>query len=276
MCYSIDKNDWERFQQAMFATFMVTDGDPKHLIPGRRIALHLDELLDVVADWDVNFFRPKGLVMRMDMPGEEKYGLDFMDLYYRYHIINASGIGGREGLIEEYKKRKPVEKRQRYIDRARGRRYCSTRIVLDPVEVLQSKEMSDARGWTAWITMCKEARRRPLPPLNPNQPFNGDQRLRVRARKDRYPPSKHFYYDRFRGRENHIKQAHYPKNSHGVEDRYGHVEYYGHSNDCKWIPDEDSMDQRYGGALYRCTILPADDRPYIVVEDGHPVASPAS
>ena len=47
--------------------------------------------------------------------------------------------------------------------------------------------MSDARGWTAWVKMCKEAKRRPLPPLNPNQPFHGDQRLRVRARKDRYP-----------------------------------------------------------------------------------------
>lgn len=107
MCSDIDKNDWEKFQQALYATFLVTDGNPRNRIPGRSVAYNIDALLDVVAEWDVRFFRPKAVVMRMDMPGEEKYGLDFMDLFYKNYIINASGIGGRESIIEEYKKGKP-------------------------------------------------------------------------------------------------------------------------------------------------------------------------
>ena len=145
MCYDIDKNDWKKFQQTMNATLLVTDGNPRNRIPGRSVAYNIDALLDVVAEWDVRFFRPKSVVMRMDMPGEEKYGLDFMDLFYK-NYINASGIGGRGGIIEEFKKGKSPKKRQKHIDRARGRGYCSTRIVLDPVEVIQNKVMVDARG----------------------------------------------------------------------------------------------------------------------------------
>ena len=268
MCYGIDKNDWVRFQQAMNVAILVTDSNPTNCIPGRSTAYKIELLLDVVAEWDVRFFRPKGIVMRMDMPGEEKYGLDFMDLFYKKRIVNASGASSREGIIEEYQKGKSLEKRQKHIDRARGRGYCSTRIVLDPVKVLQNKDMAEARGWTAWIKMCNEAKRRkarPLLPSRPNGLFAGDPRLRLRARSDRYPPSKHFFYDRFRGREDHVLP------DYDCEIDQASV-FHGHRAGCRWIPEEDSMDQRHGGILYRCTILPADDLPHVVVDDSHSIS----
>lgn len=87
-------------------------------------------------------------------------------------------------------KGKALKKRQKHIDRARGRG-CSTRIVLDPVEVWQNTGMAEARGWTAWIKMSNDAKNSktcPLPTSQPNGLFSGDARLRLRARNDRYPP----------------------------------------------------------------------------------------
>jgi hypothetical protein len=193
MCSDIDKNDWEKFQQALYATFLVTDGNPRNRIPGRSVAYNIDALLDVVAERDVRFFRPKAVVMRMDMPGEEKYGLDFMDLFYKNYIINASRDRWSRKYHRGVQKGKALKKRQKHIDSARGRA-CSTRIVLDPVEIWQNttwpRHVAGRHGLKCPTTQkIAKLAHFPLPTSQPNGLFSGDARLRLRARNDRYPPS---------------------------------------------------------------------------------------
>jgi hypothetical protein len=54
------------------------------------IAHAVEGMCDVASEWDKKYFRAKGLVMRLDMPGEEKFGLRFMDLFETHHTYNVA------------------------------------------------------------------------------------------------------------------------------------------------------------------------------------------
>jgi len=257
MCYDINKHDWKRFQRALSS--QVSEHVSTYAV---------ERLLDLVAQWDVQFFRKKGLVMRMDMPGEEKYGLDFMTIYYKHDLVSSFDPiikkGNPQGPMNDKalkRHHKALRRRQLHLGRARGCGYYSTRIVLDPIEVLQDKQMSDERGWTAWDQQCKATlhcrTQTASTILWPSPSFSGDERLRPRSLTDRWPPCKHLYYDRYHGYAEHVE----------TEDEILHeLSHLDHSL-CTWIPAKDSLDQRLGGTLYRTRILPADDMPYVVVDD---------
>jgi hypothetical protein len=170
------------------------------------IAYVLEDILDKVAEWDQTYFRPKGLIMRLDMPGEEKFGLSFMTMYHsrpskHYHHDRPSST-----------------------ERIRKKGFCCTRIVLDSVDVLKDSKKAYDHGWTNWIKACEHAKKVkeecPQPPMN-NEPWDFSKL----ARRDRWPPSKHLYYDRFKGTEIMISSGN------------GGISYI-------FIPDGDSMDQR--------------------------------
>ncbi|EHL03474.1 hypothetical protein M7I_0416 [Glarea lozoyensis 74030] len=100
----------------------------------------------------------KGLIMRIDMPGEEKFGLDFMDLYYE-GIRNRKTYNVGQSLIG--KGHKGVMKRGQLKDLARVREkmFRGTRIVLDPLTVVDNKTLYEQRGWLQWDKQSAAAER---------------------------------------------------------------------------------------------------------------------
>lgn len=72
--FGLLKNDWLHFVQAISKPLKVwSDKQRGH-------AYEADAICDIASEWDIQYFRKKGLLMRIDMPGEQNYGLDFMDL----------------------------------------------------------------------------------------------------------------------------------------------------------------------------------------------------
>lgn len=183
---------------------------------------------------DKTYFRKKGLIARIDMPGEEKYGIDFMDLSGGRRTYNVAHAF--EGKIKEEKKKFKDTKESR-LKRARLSAYSGTRIVLDPVSVLNNTKLAWERGWTQWIEVCAYAEqamreKRPVPVDNKPWDFNKIPTKRV----DGWPPSKHLYYDRFRGHNLDIE---------------GYDEHYDF-----FIPDEDSMDKRgFDQSIISCDMV---------------------
>jgi hypothetical protein len=142
--HGIRRVDWKEFMKSLNA---VTDCGA---VVGGMLACKIDEVLDVVALWNVQFFRPKGFVERMDMTGKEKYGLDFMDLYHYHHIDNMSETGEPAGAFKEHNRGKPPSTKRRHREEGRGRGFRCIRLVVEPIEVLADGGLSDVRGWTAW------------------------------------------------------------------------------------------------------------------------------
>ncbi|KUJ08355.1 uncharacterized protein LY89DRAFT_341660 [Mollisia scopiformis] len=82
----IPQGDWEVFCGSIVLPLINRE------TPG--VAWAIEQILDRVAMWDAQCFRPRGFIIRMDMPGEQKYGLDFMDIHHFYslrkHVDNLS------------------------------------------------------------------------------------------------------------------------------------------------------------------------------------------
>lgn len=193
--FDIRKSDWDSFCKKLT--------EP---LAKKGIAYAIESVLDVCADYDVNFFRPRGFMMRLDMPGEEKYGLELLDIYHipttrSNHTDNLTALPSstREytGIIK-HKQHKPSRTNaKRHLANIRKKAFCSTRIMLDPIIVLNDFELASERGWARWIVACKEAQQlaKKTPIVKDNKPLFGYFPVRY----DRWPPSKHLYYERFRG-----------------------------------------------------------------------------
>jgi hypothetical protein len=165
------------------------------------------------------------------MPGEERYGIDFMDLSGSRRTYNVAHAF--EGKIKEENKKFKDTKEYR-LKRARQAAFASIRIVLDPVEVLKISKLAYERGWTQWIEACAYAEkvtREKRPVTVDNKPWDF---TKISTRRvDRWPPSKHLYYDGFRG------------HNLDIEGYHDHYHFF--------IPDEDSMDKRgFGQSIISC------------------------
>jgi hypothetical protein len=149
--------------------------------------------MDIVAEWDQQFFRNKGLVMRIDMPGEEKFGLDFMDLYYE-GIGNRKPFNIRHGIIRTAHKGKAKDGKIKDLARIRGKMFQGTRIVLDPLFALNDKTLYEQRGWHHWDRQSAAAKKSFLAKiaqdklLIDNEPWDFN-RMTIIHRVDRWPPS---------------------------------------------------------------------------------------
>jgi hypothetical protein len=252
--YQISKKDWSDFCNAIAAPL----GRYKGLYPGigdglfpgiydmktnkgnyLHIRRAIDDTLDIVTKWDRIFFRPRGLVMRMDMPGEAKYGLTFMDFFHKGHIDNCSGVLTRRVMNYEDKKHHKLDKKDKHLSRMLERGYCSTRIVLDEIGVLENDQVSEERGWTEWTRFTNHARSvPPVPVLD-----KAKRREMGKPFDDRWPHSKHIYYERYRGEAVSVGSG------YGRNRRFIWV----------WRPSYDSLDQRNGEwMLATRAVLPAD------------------
>jgi hypothetical protein len=130
----------------------------------------------------------------------------------------------RNGRVKE-DKRKFRDLKPSDVDAARKNGFSNIRIVLDPVSVLSNSKLAYEREWTNWIKACAYAEKanresRPVPVDNEPWDFNS-----ISWQIDRWPPSKHLYYDRFRGHDLIIQGEHNATYNF-------------------FIPDEDSMDKR--------------------------------
>ncbi|CAG8981466.1 hypothetical protein HYALB_00003037 [Hymenoscyphus albidus] len=223
----------------------------------------LKNILDIVHEWDVQYFRKKGFLVRLDMPGEQKYGLDFMDLYYE-GTGNRKTFNVAHGISGVLHKDKIKETKAKNLTRIREKGFVSTRIVMDPIAILDNETLYEQRGWLRWDQACTHAKnaqineaKAPKVPMK-NEPYKPyveaeNSGFKPHTRVDRWPTSKHFYYERFRGR--HIQ---FPTND-GY--RRGSSSSGYRTYDSFWFPDADSMDQRTGGAdnsVLPCAELPQE------------------
>ncbi len=241
---NITQNEWNAFCHGFTAPIR-----SKHKKANRpMMPFEIENMLDLVANWDIRFFRPKGFVVRLDMPGEQKYGLDFMDLHHwragRKCWDNVLFSGkGQTGVTM-------MRKHSNHHHRRIRRRYFNhPRIVIDSIEMLVNGRAQE-RGWTNWIRACTDSwealnvRRE----VDCNEPSHY---AKFERRKDRWPASKHLFADRFRGSD--------------AVDRKG-----SGPPSIKFIPDPDSMDQRGGTVLCPKAVVACDDIYHTTLKRGCP------
>ncbi|CAG8948943.1 hypothetical protein HYFRA_00002071 [Hymenoscyphus fraxineus] len=260
--FGLSKENWETFVMGITAPTRAWREQC------RGLAYEIENILDIVHEWDVQYFRKKGFLVRLDMPGEEKYGLDFMDLYYE-GTGNRKTFNVAHGISGVLHKDKMKETKAKNLTRIREKGFISTRIVMDPIAILDNETLYEQRGWLRWDQACTHAKnaqineaQAPKVPMKnePYKPYDEAENsgFKPRARVDRWPTSKHFYYERFRAR--HIQFSTndgYRRGSYSS----GYRTYYSF-----WFPDGDSMDQRTGGADN--SVLPCDDLPQEFVMPG--------
>ncbi|KAH7310947.1 hypothetical protein BKA65DRAFT_352796, partial [Rhexocercosporidium sp. MPI-PUGE-AT-0058] len=99
-----------------------------------------------------------GFIMRVDMPGEEQYGLDIMDIYHpkpgSIHTDNFATIPPHSkefsGVIKHHHHIRKRTKDRKHLETLRDEAFRSTRLILDPVIVLKDPELATKRGWARW------------------------------------------------------------------------------------------------------------------------------
>lgn len=180
LAYGVTQNDWIALCHALMSEIQAEG----------RTAFAVEGMCDVAAYWDSKCFRPKGLIMRLDMPGEVKFGLDFMDLTSDgRHVKNLGHM--MAGTITE--KRRKFRYRSFIWPKVRTQASASIRLVFDPISVLNDSKLSHERGWSNWSIACAYAAnpRGDLPPLQSYGEERGFSKIPA-GRKDRWPPSKHY------------------------------------------------------------------------------------
>jgi hypothetical protein len=131
--------------------------------------------------------------MRIDMPGEEKFGLDFMDLYYK-GICNRKTFNVGQSLVGKGHKGVMELGSLKDLARVREKMFRGTRIVLDPLTVIDDKTLYEQRGWLQWdkqstaakISLLKKMAEDKLPV--DNEPWDFKKIPKI-DRVDRWPPS---------------------------------------------------------------------------------------
>ncbi|RDW62090.1 hypothetical protein BP6252_11523 [Coleophoma cylindrospora] len=245
--YGIGLAQWKLFWQSCLAALDQTTA--------KSIAFNLERILDNVARWDRDFFRPRGLLMRWDMPGEQIFGLDSMDLYHDQHVDNmtfnpAPLVIPDDSAGKSARRRKKATKAKQACEKhrktTRAYMFESTRVVLDHVSVLDNDEAALTRGWTAWVQACRMATGEYT--AEESEAHRAIQRdnlpwdFQYLQRRQRWPPSKQLYYDRFRA-------VVLPGSMQG------HTQGR--------IPMHDAMDQRLGD--FKLSVLPADNIPFYLI-----------
>jgi hypothetical protein len=140
--------------------------------------------------------------MRIDMPGEEKFGLDFMDLHYERRGFRKS-CNIRHGLMRtKFKSKMKAVKatKLRRLPKMREKMFRGTRIVLDPIGVLDNPTLYRQRGWLQWdkqslaaktsllekTALFEKMAANKLPTYNEFQNFREENKGK---RVNRWPPS---------------------------------------------------------------------------------------
>jgi len=283
--YGVTEHHWKSFCETMHDVVRAyaadapwfgavkTDGED-----GADIPTLIDLILDKVSEWDTSFFRPKGLLVRLDMPGEARFGLTNMDIWHKTlgapgHIDNCQGILSQNTFQFEEGDIRGRKTKSRHLRKLLEITYSSTRLVFDEVTVLQDVKTAYERGWMVWNASCHWAR------ILKGQPkaFPGGF---AAARADRWPRSKHFYYERFVGTytctakeidEKVPKRSTMNQTNYNFRTRSYQTTYLNESpltsktrvnphGDCVWNPAPYSMDQRTNMFATR-VILPADCAP---------------
>ena len=285
MKYGVTEHDWKSFCGAMhevvrpYATDAPWFGAVNpHGKEGADIPDLIDLVLDVVAKWDSSFFRPKGLIVRLDMPGEARFGLTTMDIWHKTlgtlgHIDNCQGVLSQRTLNFEKCGIRRSTIKSRHLRKLLESTYSSTRLVFDEITVLQNTKMAYERGWMVWIASCHWAH------ILKERPKAFPSGLAA-ARADHWPRSKHLYYERFVGtytctakeitervpETTSLKHTAYNFTTHSYQTTYikgstmvskKRIDPHGV---CVWNPAPYSMDQRTHMFATRI-ILPAECAP---------------
>jgi hypothetical protein len=138
--FHIPPEDWDYFLETIFT--------PLHNTEPNTLAKNIEAILDNVAEQDIALFRPKGLIMRMDMPGEQKFGLDFMDLYHSWVPMCHRGHESNYHRDQTSKRRSRAYKRG-HVDNLSG---ANTSIAyhkgfrnLEKTEIMKNTELGAIR-----------------------------------------------------------------------------------------------------------------------------------
>ncbi|KAG9243555.1 hypothetical protein BJ878DRAFT_113425 [Calycina marina] len=287
--YGITQENWQEFTNALddvvrpYATNAPWFGAVKlEGEKGADIPQLIDTILYTVAEWELKLFRPRGLLMRMDMPGEAKFGLTAMDIYHkargkRGHIDNCLGVLSRRAYNFEKNESFYQPRWFRHLLCLLESTYASTRIVIDEASVMDDPKLAYERGWMVWIAACHWA--------HVVKETHTDCCDLGPMRSDRWPRSKHFYYERFVGTLSCTARAlthsvmHAPirtisstspntsPSSHRLPQTTWTHQYEQASEQkldphgtCVWRPAIESMDQRTHMFATR-PVLPADCAP---------------
>jgi hypothetical protein len=302
----ITLSDWERIGGEIIGKFEPCGGGRFHYpqmsnFEINTIAKNIESVLDNVAELDVTFFRPRGLIMRMDMPGEQKFGLDDMDLYFgsssrvENHPIHSMRKFGGETVHSRYCQnwrwnicvectRSPkyfvdwllanrayrlTRSNRPHLRAVRRRFFGGTRIVIESLTVLQDSEKAHHHGWTHWIQQCKDAKAtmpreddKPMPILDDAKAIKG------------YVAALEAYFEPMLERPISERVFRWPPSKQIYYDRWrGHTDVTNMKVEVKfgkylprWIPWEDSMDKRMDTQWTPKCVVPADEIEVIVME----------
>jgi hypothetical protein len=158
----ISKEEWKELGP------ILAHSGPHSIVDGKSAAYYIEQVLDTAANMDVKYFRPRGLCMRLDCPGESKY-TELMTVYNHaiHHVENleeaksrASAHGVTKAVKGTRKGWKPtkkggsdssLKKDTSRIETTQRKATTSLRIVLDPVSILKDPVKARAHGKFAYI-----------------------------------------------------------------------------------------------------------------------------
>lgn len=200
--YDILEEDWNKFTTHLITLISPhskwVKNIPIRLVPpfGVRdekldFQKSLSKVFEYVRASQNKLFRPKGLLMRVDIPGEG-VGMESMDLYHRSHVDHLSNTAGalasetnaaptadgeeidttteeavahgnvaqtplypnraRDKTLENARKKQ--QRTLGHLNSAQDKMSKRIRIVMEPVTVLDNPERSEKNGWNAWIRHC--------------------------------------------------------------------------------------------------------------------------
>jgi hypothetical protein len=126
-------------------------------------------VFEKIVDFDEKLFRPKGLVMRLDLPYDD-LSMEYMDLIHRTHLdhlpvlyegdlmadgpekTSPDGLDGSKDMHHKENKRS-----LKHLKNAKNKMAKRPRIVIEPIEVLGDPAKMDRNGWTAWFNRLERS-----------------------------------------------------------------------------------------------------------------------
>jgi hypothetical protein len=149
----ISEEEWKQIGPKL------AESGPREIKNRTDMAYHIEQIMDTAALMNVKCFRPRGLLFRLDCPGEMKYGLDFMEIEHdsQYHLAGMEEKALDQTPQDTFKEARRTRKGERSAkrkgeaspmkyERLKEMAFSSLRIVLDPISVLKIPEKATARG----------------------------------------------------------------------------------------------------------------------------------
>jgi hypothetical protein len=120
----------------------------------------VDMIMDIIAEYDRTVFRPRGLIMRLDLFNDGRY-MNTMDIWHKKHADNMRPLLTTPAGCTKKQKSHLLQVRKKYLK-------C-LRVVIEPITVMDYPDIAQRNGWAKWDRESEARMRRTSPGWHPEQ-----------------------------------------------------------------------------------------------------------